>query len=1019
MTRDGDHVQRVDGYIKHAHIAHDARRLRQMRATAFLCLFAYCIVPIATQIYESDRKYTEDFDCNGIERGYAYAQDGCYGGSDVIGHCRHYDPAAWTYVDGEVVYGYEIKHVCRPKGDSPRPCYIYQSSQSKVPTGGNCPYLHKWLDECFIETIGEQTQFYSVCTSCACPTGQYRPNANCNTACATCTTCPALKYEASQCTAAADTVCQSCTLCPTGQYRSNACDSTPAVCTTCKTCDAGTSVIVTCGGVTNTECSVAACASNPKPANSYYMPLSSFNTDPCLWTCDLDYNKQGSVCIHNCRAGYAGNPCAPCPVGSYKPYGTGTTCINGMPCGAGRYTGKDVGAIDLGNACWACTRGYYCPAGAMDQIICPPGSFQRWYEQSLPTDCPVGSYCPDWGMTTSIPCPANKYCPYIGMREPGIQCPVHTSTASTGSTLDTDCRCDPGYAKNNTFGNTTCAQCPAGTVSRWNSSWCAVCDYTTYSRAGWEFCISCTPPNPSPGVWNVDWRYAYIEGAVDVTCGGFVCQGNTVETFDHYCMTPAQITQRCNKRCDTEGTYAVGCGRMSNGTCAACASVCPSGQYNTGCGGSSSGTCHQCTPDDANCAPGSFLSECGGDRWPQTTGTCTHCMFHCTSNTTQYTDDCTATARGTCKDCDKVCPTGQYVTDCGGVNRIGTCHTCNYCNSTAYARGCGGTSKGGCVQCGADCPTSPRHYASGCGSTTSGTCTACGQATGCGLNSPGQSFTCGSNCAQGQYASGCGGASTGVCTNCVNTANPGWYFWGCGRDSAGDTVPCPINTYRAASGGTHPDNCTACPVGSDSNGNTGATACVCTAGTYMTSTAGPRCESCPKGYYQEHRGQTTCVRCDRGKYTTGIKTSSPSGCEACNDRNKPLAGAVWKDEVYPDSTCTWECSSGYEKRVVNRRDDCVWIGEGTPPPVTTPAPQQGDTTTTPVVRPTTPAPNTLNTPKPSGATTASTTQNTPTPSPTPTSTSHTTFTSNLLTFVLAFTVIAFNAHGPMQDTTLV
>ena len=339
-----------------------------------------------------------------------------------------------------------------------------------------------------------------------------------------------------------------------------------------------------------------------------------------------------------------------------------------------------------------------------------------------------------------------------------------------------------------------------------------------------------------------------------------------METFDHYCLTSTQITQRCSQHCQG-GTYSVGCGQAGNGTCAACTSVCPSGQYNTGCGGVSSGTCHQCTPDAAKCDPGSFLSECGGDRWPQTTGTCTYCMFHCESNTTQYTDDCTATTRGTCKACASVCPAGQYVTGCGGVNQNGTCHTCNYCNSTSYARGCGGTSQGECVPCGTDCMDSTKSppclggagtcYAKGCGNTAAGTCTACGlgaPAAGytaeCALNSPGSSYVCGHNCMQGQYAAGCGASSAGVCTNCVNTAGPGYYFWGCEKNSAGAPVPCPVNTYRTASGGTHVDNCTACPSG-DTNGATGSAACTCQAGTYMESAVGPVCKTYPNGYYQE------------------------------------------------------------------------------------------------------------------------------------------------------------------------
>ena len=171
-------------------------------------------------------------------------------------------------------------------------------------------------------------------------------------------------------------------------------------------------------------------------------------------------------------------------------------------------------------------------------------------------------------------------------------------------------------------------------------------------------------------------------------------------------MTPGQIDARCAQNC-SYGNYSVGCGQGSNGTCHSCTGVCARGtQYNVGCGGINPGTCKLCAPGGV-CQAGEYLSSCGGTSWPQLSGACTSCMPIGCDAATNYVDDCTDNAPGHCMSCSTVCPVRQYVVGCGGVNRSGTCVSCDRCGSDSYARGCGWQSPGECTQCGSDCVNKP------------------------------------------------------------------------------------------------------------------------------------------------------------------------------------------------------------------------------------------------------------------------------------------------------------------------
>ena len=282
-------------------------------------------------------------------------------------------------------------------------------------------------------------------------------------------------------------------------------------------------------------------------------------------------------------------------------------------------------------------------------------------------------------------------------------------------------------------------------------------------------------------------------------------------------------------------------------------------------------------------------------------------------NSTQYNLECTSSSKGTCKDCAKVCPSDQYVVNCGGLNRRGTCLNCSYCNATSYSLGCGGLSKGTCVQC-SHC--GPGRYAEGCSGNSSGTCRDCqtqerGYTTGCALNSPGSAHVCGDNCAPNQYALGCGGSNPGNCTPCVNSAQPGYYFSSCEKDSPGGNLPCPKNTYSNAPGATSSSTCLNCSANAVSE--PGSTFCECNKGTFSASGSQADCTFCPLGSYQDTAGTTGCKQCDSGSYTNVIGSSSRGDCKPCDaiPTNSHWNGVFSKvnDVVY----CQWDCNTDYRK----------------------------------------------------------------------------------------------------------
>ncbi|GMF37121.1 unnamed protein product [Phytophthora fragariaefolia] len=221
----------------------------------------------------------------------------------------------------------------------------------------------------------------------------------------------------------------------------------------------------------------------------YYCEVGSVSPVKCLqgYYCPL---QTPSPTRYPCLAGSFGDQgglasskeCAPCPPGKFcsglpptdSPSGD---CAPGHYCVGSATTAKPMdeitgGLCDGGHVClggaWLsdpidgntgqiCHPGYYCPAGSVNQIRCPKGTYNSVEKQSTCITCPAGGYC-DTNATTPAPCPLRYYCPE-GIENP-VLCPNGTYGHDTGLTSATQCA--PCTAGKFCVGGNVTASCAAG-----------------------------------------------------------------------------------------------------------------------------------------------------------------------------------------------------------------------------------------------------------------------------------------------------------------------------------------------------------------------------------------------------------------------------------------------------------------------------------------------------------------------------------------------------------------------------
>ena len=198
------------------------------------------------------------------------------------------------------------------------------------------------------------------------------------------------------------------------------------------------------------------------------------------------YRRQalGAFC-YNCRPGSystaGAESCSPCPVDTYQPYSSASSCLNCGDNAVNQITGAYSALFCLCNAgyvplpdsddCHPCPLGFYddgVAAGNQSCIECP---------QSLVTTA-IGSTA----LSDCVPCPVGTM--FLSRNQECFPCPYGTKMTDGANV---DCECGPGYTGGltvdaatglgqfqcvaceqgtfkTTFGSTPCTSCPNGKV---------------------------------------------------------------------------------------------------------------------------------------------------------------------------------------------------------------------------------------------------------------------------------------------------------------------------------------------------------------------------------------------------------------------------------------------------------------------------------------------------------------------------------------------------------------------------
>lgn len=179
-----------------------------------------------------------------------------------------------------------------------------------------------------------------------------------------------------------------------------------------------------------------------------------------------------------------GSRCAPCPAGSVQPWGGQLSCNR---CPPGQY------AFDT-RSCRACPPGTFSNGGVSQCTPCPAGQFQGAAGQSRCNAAAPGQYTfpkvgntgqltcfagfmqPNWGQTSCAQCPAGRY---SGAGAGScIGCPVGQFKSNSGAGA---CQCCGRGFFSASPGASKCTRCTSGLSAKPCSAGCGSCPAGTHS----------------------------------------------------------------------------------------------------------------------------------------------------------------------------------------------------------------------------------------------------------------------------------------------------------------------------------------------------------------------------------------------------------------------------------------------------------------------------------------------------------------------------------------------------------
>lgn len=727
------------------------------------------------------------------------------------------------------------------------------------------------------------TASYVGAQTSPCPAGKYQNSTG------ACTDCPAnTKPDA----AGTNCVSGECVVCPTGSY-----------------CEGGTHMAACPAGTYNNLTARSAIGDCLDCAVGTYSPVvnstsckncergrynSIVKQSNCIFCEPGKYQElEGRINCQSCGLGkYAtgtgliseSSNCTRCPTGTF---GAGHGFIsdsNCTRCTSGTY-GLSTGAIAQSN-CSSCARGKYGIASGQSTESaacqnCSTGTYQPQEAQVFCHNCTRGTYNPVQGSVNSSSCRI---------------CPSNSNTLSVMSVLETECKCNMGYA--GPAGGPTCTKCPAGKFANATGMLvCTNCSAGTQDIQNDEFLrdspsTTCTPVPEygysSSGATSFNCHAGYRQ-ITDGSTGERICQICPLHTFS----VKGQDT--CSN-CVNGKTLAQGTQRIDD-------CRCNPGYYKP----SNDTDCRLC-PENHWCA-GEYNQPVACDA------------------TSQYANTSGASSFRNC-----YCKAGYY----GDNTNFQACTPCginNFCPGrlpSSPQRSCPDNTQSPSLSFDIkNCSCRPGYQSTNaqpglnctlCPSNTfclSGNLSACRQ-NSVAVNGSFEQSNC--SCVPGYYSdtrtSPCkqcekdayclGGTHRQTCATNYDTNNAvqqshwtacrctaGFYF---NSSSQSQCHQCPKDKY--CQGGNYTfDNC---PANSQSLAQSSlATHCKCNIG--YAGIAGGSCNPCPAGEYGNtfNLDSVVCYQCGAGKYSTGLAMRAAADCKSC------VAGTF---NPYPGSNAESACT---------------------------------------------------------------------------------------------------------------
>ena len=613
-----------------------------------------------------------------------------------------------------------------------------------------------------------------------------------------------------------------------------------------------------------------------------YCPLGSFQSKPC--PPGTFNNNSESVNFFDCFECTPGFYCSD----ARGPEPTGP-CDPGFYCTGGAQTARQHVAEP----------GFFAPSGSANQVSCPLGTYNPFWNASKCLDCAVGHYCPNVSMTEPFKCPVGHYCPE-GTEEPQ-RCPPGTySGVLLLASADNCTKCPAGKFCQSGGLAAPEGNCHGGHICRGGSITATpvvtpdtpeelhindICSPGFYCPNGTSFEVPCPPGTYSeahalynktqckpclPGFYCPKSNMS-VEGDLPKCDPGFFCTlGSSVSrpldgiTGDicspgHYCPLGSAVELIC-----PDGTYANDSGLVE-------CLICPEGLY-----------CIADVIDPQPCPIGYFCGEQTGANYkPCPSGT-----YGATDSLVRETD-CT------------ICPGGMYCEFPAQSNTTGECDSGFWCREGArsarppdHVEGHYGVCPAGyyCLQgsVGPE-PCHPGFYQPSVQKTNADDCIACDS---------------GRYCAEGNQAEPTGNCSAGwYCSEGSSESQPGNFAF---NESSGDEEVvinveyggrCPLGFY-CPEGSSLPLQCLPGTYSSRS----GNEECIeCPGGYYCPGeTVNPFDYPCPNGYYCLNGTNTsTQYPCPVGKFNNLTTRSSSRDCVTCT----PGFYCQTKGLSYPTSEC--------------------------------------------------------------------------------------------------------------------